>query len=65
MTTSSHFVRCSFWKLKGDRAWAMEWIDTILALNNVVTTPAQRNEIGNAIMSMHASGAPALCPSSR
>ena len=40
---------------KADRAWAMEWIDTILALNNVQTTPAQRNEIGNAVMSMHAS----------
>ncbi|MFN7835944.1 MAG: conjugal transfer protein TrbE, partial [Burkholderiaceae bacterium] len=35
------------------RAWAMEWIDTILALNGVITTPAQRNEIGNAIMSMN------------
>ncbi len=34
----------------------MEWIDTILALNNVGTSPAQCNEIGNAIMSMHASG---------
>jgi type IV secretory pathway VirB4 component len=38
----------------------MEWIDTILALNGVDTTPAQRNEIGNAIMSMHASGARTL-----
>jgi len=37
------------------RAWAMEWIDTILALNGVITTPAQRNEIGNAIVSMNAS----------
>jgi type IV secretion system protein VirB4 len=38
----------------------MEWIDTILALNNVHTTPGQRNEIGNAILSMHASGARTL-----
>lgn len=45
---------------KGDRAWAMEWIDTTLALNGVITTPAQRNEIGNAIMSMHRSGARTL-----
>ncbi|WP_017169810.1 VirB4 family type IV secretion/conjugal transfer ATPase [Xanthomonas phaseoli] len=37
------------------RAWAMEWIDTILALNGVITTPAQRNEIAQAIMSMHKS----------
>jgi len=38
----------------------MEWIDTILALNNVITTPAQRNEIGNAVMSMYDSGAKTL-----
>jgi type IV secretory pathway VirB4 component len=38
----------------------MAWIDTILALNGVDTTPAQRNEIGNAIMSMYASGARTL-----
>lgn len=37
------------------RAWAMEWIDTILALNGVNTTPAQRNAIAEAIMSMHKS----------
>ncbi len=37
------------------RAWAMEWIDTVLALNGVITTPAQRNEIANAIMSMNES----------
>lgn len=51
------FCPLQFLETKGDRAWAMEWIDTILALNNVETTPAQRNEIGNAIMSMHESGA--------
>jgi len=51
------FCPLQFLETKGDRAWAMEWIDTILALNGVQTTPAQRNEIGNAIMSMHASGA--------
>jgi type IV secretion system protein VirB4 len=38
----------------------MAWIDTILALNDVATTPAQRNEIGNAILSMHQSGAKTL-----
>ena len=51
------FCPLQFLETKGDRAWAMEWIDTILALNGVATTPGQRNEIGNAIMSMHASGA--------
>jgi type IV secretion system protein VirB4 len=45
---------------KGDRAWAMEWIDTILSLNGLHTTPAQRNEIGSAILSMQQSGARTL-----
>ena len=51
------FCPLMFLETKGDRAWAAEWINTILALNGVETTPAQRNEIGNAITSMHASGA--------
>jgi type IV secretion system protein TrbE len=54
------FCPLQFLETKGDRAWAMEWIDIILALNGVVTTPAQRNEIGNAIMSMYESGARTL-----
>jgi type IV secretion system protein TrbE len=54
------FCPLQFLETKGDRAWAMEWMDTILALNGVPTTPAQRNEIGNAIMSMHESGARTL-----
>lgn len=49
-----------FLDTQGDRAWAMEWIDTTLALNGLITTPAQRNEIGNAIMSMHSSGSRTL-----
>ncbi len=54
------FCPFQFLETKGDRAWAMEWLDTILALNGLNTTPAQRNEIGNAIMSMHDSGARTL-----
>lgn len=54
------FSPLQFLETRGDRAWAMEWIDTLLALNHVVSTPAQRNEIGNAVMSMHASGARTL-----
>lgn len=54
------FCPLQFLSTKADRAWAMEWIDTILALNGVQTTPGQRNEIGVAIMSMHASGATTL-----
>ena len=34
------FCPLQFLETKGDRAWAMEWIDTILALNGVNTTPA-------------------------
>jgi type IV secretory pathway VirB4 component len=39
------FCPLQFLQTKGDRAWAMEWIDTILALNGVESTPgtAQRN----------------------
>jgi len=54
------FCPLQFLETKGDRAWAMAWIDTILVLNNVETTPGQRNEIGNAIMSMYTSGARTL-----
>lgn len=50
------FCPLQFLKTKADRAWAMEWIDTILALNNIQTTPAQRNEIGTAIENMAATG---------
>lgn len=54
------FCPLQFLETKGDRAWAMEWIDTILALNGLETTPAQRNEIAHAIMSMYDSGARTL-----
>ncbi len=50
------FCPLQFLATKTGRAWAMEWIDMLLALNNVASTPAQRNEIGNAIMNLHASG---------
>lgn len=54
------FCPLQFLATPGDRAWAMEWIDAILALNGVLSTPAQRNAIGNAIVSMHDSGARTL-----
>lgn len=47
------FCPLQFLETRSDRAWAMEWIDTILALNGVTSTPEQRNEIGDAILSMH------------
>ena len=54
------FCPLQFLETKGDRAWAMEWIDTILALNGLATTAAQRNAIGEAITSMFESGAKTL-----
>ena len=54
------FCPLQFLETKGDRAWAMEWIDTILALNGLATTAAQRNAIGEAITSMYQSGAKTL-----
>lgn len=54
------FCPLQFLETKADRAWAMGWIDTLLALNGVETTPAQRNAIGRAILSLHASGARTL-----
>lgn len=51
------FCPLQFLDSRADRAWAMSWVDTLLALNGLHTTAAQRNEIGMAIMSMHRSGA--------
>jgi type IV secretion system protein TrbE len=50
------FCPLQFLKTKADRAWAMEWIDIILKLNGVETTPRQRNEIGIAIENMNETG---------
>lgn len=50
------FTPLQYLSTKSDRAWAMEWIDTILALNGINTTPAQRNEIGRTVISMSDNG---------
>lgn len=34
------------------RAWAMDWIDQVLSLNGVNTTPEQRNKIAQTIINM-------------
>ncbi len=47
------FCPLQFLETKGDRAWAMEWIDTVLALNGLNTSAEQRNEIGNAITGLY------------
>ena len=40
-----------------DRAWSIDWIIDILALNGVEVTPAQRNLITDAIVTMASTGA--------
>jgi len=54
------FCPLQFLDSKADRAWALEWLDTLLALNGLHSTPGQRNEIGSALASMHESGARTL-----
>lgn len=54
------FCPLQFLETKGDRQWAMEWIDTVLGLNGLLTTAEQRNEIGRAILTMHKKGARTL-----
>ena len=48
------FCPLQFLETKGDRAWALEWIETMLALNGVQTTPLQRNAIAETVMALHA-----------
>jgi len=54
------FCPLQFLETKADRAWALEWICTIIELNNLVITPNQRNELSAALNSMHQSGAKTL-----
>jgi type IV secretion system protein VirB4 len=54
------FCPLQFLDSKSDRAWAMEWVDNLLALNGLNTTPSQRNEIALAILNMHQSGSKTL-----
>jgi len=54
------FCPLQFLESKADRAWAAQWIDTLLSLNEVKTTPNQRNLINEALVSMQQSGAKTL-----
>ncbi|MFU8797336.1 MAG: VirB4 family type IV secretion/conjugal transfer ATPase [Gammaproteobacteria bacterium] len=54
------FCPLQFLETRGDRAWAMEWIETILVLNGMEVTAVQRNEIATAILNMHKSGSKTL-----
>lgn len=57
---SLNFCPLAFLETQGDRAWASEWIENILLLNDVKITPAQRNIIAQAIESMHNTGSKTL-----
>lgn len=54
------FAPLQFLSTRADRAWAMEWIDLLLGLNDLRTTPDQRNEIARAILNMHETGSRSL-----
>jgi type IV secretion system protein VirB4 len=54
------FCPLQFLESAGDRAWALDWIETLLGLNGVEITPEQRNEIGLALRNMHQTGAKTL-----
>ena len=59
-TDALSFCPLQFLESSHDRAWAMEWIDTMLALNGLITNPGQRNEIASAIINMHQTGSQSL-----
>lgn len=54
------FCPLQFLESKGDRAWALEWICTLVELNGITVSPQQRNEISLAITNMHQSGSHTL-----
>ena len=54
------FCPLQFLDAAGDRAWALDWMETLLGLNGVHVTPEQRNEISSALRSMGETGARTL-----
>lgn len=54
------FCPLQYLATKSDRGWAAGWVDTMLALNGVVTNPGQRNEIAATLEGMNDSGAKTL-----
>ncbi|MCB1934916.1 MAG: VirB4 family type IV secretion/conjugal transfer ATPase [Nitrosomonas sp.] len=54
------FCPLQFLESKSDRAWALEWICTMVELNGITVSPQQRNEISLAITNMHQSGSHTL-----
>lgn len=54
-TNSLQFAPLQYLETPADRSWAKEWINSILALNNVHTSVEQRTKIGRALEQMAAS----------
>lgn len=54
------FAPLQFLESRADRAWAMEWVDMLLGLNDLHTSAEQRNEIARAILNMHETGSRSL-----
>ena len=54
------FCPLQFLETRDDKAWALDWVATILALNGVNANPVQRNEISAALTNMSESGAATL-----
>jgi type IV secretion/conjugal transfer VirB4 family ATPase len=47
------FCPLQYLESDSDRAWACEWLEQICALNGMIVTPGQRNEIARSIKSLH------------
>ena len=54
------FCPLQFLDSRSYRAWAADWIDTILALNGLKTTAQQRNSIAETLLSMYENGGKTL-----
>ena len=50
------FCPLQYLDMPEDRAWALDWLDNILALNGVMTGPRERNEISDALSNMSRTG---------
>ena len=50
------FAPLQYLETRSDRAWALEWLETILQLNRVEPSPNQRKEIVDALANMIAQG---------
>ena len=54
------FAPLQYLQTAGDRAWAAEWLESVLELNGVTATPAQHNEIVGTLGNMAGSGGRSL-----